>query len=60
MLLDDPRTVALEGYVTYERRGVALAPGKATACTGGAGYPVPGRREGDISATHDVARCATL
>ena len=26
--LDDPRMVALEAYVTYERRGVALAPGK--------------------------------
>jgi cytochrome c len=28
MPLDDPRMVALEAYVTYERRGVALAPGK--------------------------------
>lgn len=26
--LDDPQMVALEAYVTYERRGVALAPGK--------------------------------
>ncbi len=26
--LDDPRMVAIEAYVTYERRGVALAPGK--------------------------------
>ena len=26
--LDDPRMVAIETYVTYERRGVALAPGK--------------------------------
>ena len=26
--LDDPKMVALEAYVTYERRGVALAPGK--------------------------------
>jgi cytochrome c len=26
--LDDARMVALEAYVTYERRGVALAPGK--------------------------------
>jgi len=25
---DDPRLVAMEAYVTYERRGVALAPGK--------------------------------
>ena len=26
--LDDPRLVAMEAYVAYERRGVALAPGK--------------------------------
>ena len=26
--LDDPKMVAIEAYVTYERRGVALAPGK--------------------------------
>lgn len=26
--LDDPRMVAIEAYVTYERRGVPLAPGK--------------------------------
>ena len=26
--LDDPKLVAMEAYVTYERRGVALAPGK--------------------------------
>ncbi|MGD8237140.1 MAG: cytochrome C [Armatimonadota bacterium] len=26
--LDDPRMVAIEAYVTYERRGVRLAPGK--------------------------------
>lgn len=25
---DDPKMVALEAYVTWERRGVALAPGK--------------------------------
>jgi cytochrome c len=28
LALDDPQMVALEAYVTYERRGVALAPGK--------------------------------
>jgi len=28
LALDDPRLVALEAYVTHERRGVALAPGK--------------------------------
>ena len=28
LALDDPEMVALEAYVTYERRGVALAPGK--------------------------------
>jgi thiosulfate dehydrogenase len=28
LALDDPRMVALEAYVTYERRGVPLAPGK--------------------------------
>ena len=28
MALDDPRMVAIEAYVTYERRGVALDPGK--------------------------------
>lgn len=26
--LDDPKMVAIEAYVTYERRGVALDPGK--------------------------------
>jgi thiosulfate dehydrogenase len=26
--LDDPRMVAMEAYVTWERRGVELAPGK--------------------------------
>jgi thiosulfate dehydrogenase len=26
--LDDPRMVAIEAYLAYERRGVALAPGK--------------------------------
>jgi thiosulfate dehydrogenase len=26
--LDDPRLVAIEAYVTYERRGVPLEPGK--------------------------------
>jgi len=28
LALDDSRLVAIEAYVTYERRGVALAPGK--------------------------------
>jgi len=28
LALDDPRMVAIEAYVTYERRGVPLAPGK--------------------------------
>jgi thiosulfate dehydrogenase len=28
LALDDPRMVAIEAYVTYERRGVVLAPGK--------------------------------
>jgi cytochrome c len=28
MELDDPDMIALESYVMYERRGVALAPGK--------------------------------
>ena len=28
LALDDPRLVAIEAYVTYERRGVALDPGK--------------------------------
>jgi thiosulfate dehydrogenase len=28
MPLDDPRMVAMEAYVHYERRGVPLAPGK--------------------------------
>jgi thiosulfate dehydrogenase len=28
LALDDPQMVALEAYVAYERRGVALAPGK--------------------------------
>jgi thiosulfate dehydrogenase len=26
--LDDPKMVAIEAYVTYERRGVEMAPGK--------------------------------
>ena len=26
--LDDPKMVAIEAYVAYERRGVAMAPGK--------------------------------
>lgn len=26
--LDDPKMIAIEAYITYERRGVALAPGK--------------------------------
>ncbi len=26
--LDDPRMIALEAYITYERRGVKLSPGK--------------------------------
>jgi thiosulfate dehydrogenase len=26
--LDDPQLVAMEAYVTHERRGVKLAPGK--------------------------------
>ncbi|GMV43283.1 MAG: hypothetical protein AMXMBFR64_49990 [Myxococcales bacterium] len=28
MALDDPRMIAIEAYVTWERRGVPLAPGK--------------------------------
>jgi thiosulfate dehydrogenase len=28
LALDDPRLVAIEAYVTHERRGVALDPGK--------------------------------
>jgi thiosulfate dehydrogenase len=28
LALDDPKMVALEAYITYERRGVAMAPGK--------------------------------
>jgi cytochrome c len=28
LALDDPQMVAMEAYVMYERRGVALAPGK--------------------------------
>jgi cytochrome c len=28
LALDDPRLVAMEAYVTWERRGVVLAPGK--------------------------------
>ncbi len=28
LALDDPKMIALESYVAYERRGVALAPGK--------------------------------
>ncbi|MHC5011730.1 MAG: cytochrome C [Planctomycetota bacterium] len=28
LALDDPKMIAIEAYVTYERRGVPLAPGK--------------------------------
>jgi len=28
LALDDPKMIALEAYITYERRGVKLAPGK--------------------------------
>jgi len=28
LALDDPKMIAIEAYVTHERRGVALAPGK--------------------------------
>ena len=28
LALDDPRMVAMEAYITFERRGVPLAPGK--------------------------------
>jgi thiosulfate dehydrogenase len=28
MALDDPRMIAIEAYLAYERRGVELAPGK--------------------------------
>jgi len=28
LALDDPKMIALESYLAYERRGVALAPGK--------------------------------
>ncbi len=28
LVLDDPQMIALEAYATYERRGVALEPGK--------------------------------
>jgi thiosulfate dehydrogenase len=28
LALDDPRLVAMEAYVSWERRGVAMAPGK--------------------------------
>jgi len=28
LALDDPRMVAVEAYITYERRGVSLEPGK--------------------------------
>jgi len=28
LALDDPRMVAMEAYVSYERRGVEMAPGK--------------------------------
>jgi len=28
LALDDPKMIALESYITYERRGVKLAPGK--------------------------------
>ena len=26
--LDDPKMIAIEAYITYERRGIALSPGK--------------------------------
>jgi thiosulfate dehydrogenase len=28
LALDDPKMIAIEAYIAYERRGVALAPGK--------------------------------
>ncbi|MGD8312364.1 MAG: cytochrome C [Gammaproteobacteria bacterium] len=28
LALDDPRMIALQAYISFERRGVALAPGK--------------------------------
>lgn len=28
LALDDPRMIAIEAYIAYERRGVAMAPGK--------------------------------
>lgn len=28
LAMDDPRMIALQAYITYERRGVPLAPGK--------------------------------
>ena len=28
LALDDPKMIALESYITYERRGIPLAPGK--------------------------------
>jgi thiosulfate dehydrogenase len=28
LALDDPKMIALEAYITWERRGVSLAPGK--------------------------------
>jgi cytochrome c len=28
LALDDPKLVAIEAYIAYERRGVAMAPGK--------------------------------
>jgi len=28
LALDDPKMIALEAYLTWERRGVKLAPGK--------------------------------
>ena len=28
LALDDPKMIALESYLAYERRGIALAPGK--------------------------------
>ena len=28
LALDDPKMIAIEAYITYERRGVPLAPGK--------------------------------
>ncbi len=28
MALDDPRMIAIQAYINYERRGVPMAPGK--------------------------------